>query len=151
MPVASQVSCHQLCKHHPYAATAAAYSQAHLGLKGQVNGTGHMFQSAREKVIEQAHKDGGVVSRQLAQVEVAQRAQQHLVLCNGHGCMLGKELLLFGCGSRFYIAAFMCARALLLACELGGSTLHAAGYVQRGLDGAQLPVIVARLPVCNAG
>eukprot|EP00983_Pelagomonas_calceolata_P123845 1161047-Pelagomonas_calceolata.AAC.30 len=100
-------SASKITKKQPF---AYMRGEAHLGIKHVVHCTWHLLQRLREQIVQQAQEDGRVIRRELAQVEVAQRAQQHLVLR-----------------------------------QLWGRALHTAGHVKGGLDGAQLPVIVARL------
>ena len=54
------------------------YASAHMGFEIFVDRTGDGIQCLGEDVVEQAHENARVVSRQLAQVKVAQRTQQHL-------------------------------------------------------------------------
>ena len=69
----------------------------------------HKVQHLGEEIVEQTHEDAVIVGGELAEVEITQRLEQHLVL---------RQIRLIA--------------------------LHAAGDVQRRLDGAKLPIVVWR-------
>ena len=46
--------------------------EAHVGLKTVVHGTRHRLQSLGEDVIQEPHEDAGIISRQLAKIEVTE-------------------------------------------------------------------------------
>ena len=60
---------------------ATSVRTSYLGFKLVVNGTGHKLHCLWEQIVQQAHEDAGVISCQLAQVEISQSSQKHLPAC----------------------------------------------------------------------
>ena len=64
---------------HPSLQAGSSKSgSAHLGLKLMVNRTRHKLHCLWEEVIQQSHEDAGIISCQLAKIEISQGPQKHL-------------------------------------------------------------------------